>query len=190
MPCVIPEPRRPGQFPVYLYQRYYEGICRAYEADSSSVLTHLWGGHVSVRRSSFSAIPSVPPNFPRHQDRVLGWYLLAAGCVGVFDRSLRSEHRFERSPAQFFADFRRSGQSQAALAAASASLPPHVLNYDIAAERPGPVLGTVLRWRPVLGALRVATNVSGRLHLWRLETLFARAAVLGETCRGAHLPPR
>jgi hypothetical protein len=190
MPCVIPKPRRRGQFPIYLYQRSYEGICRKYEADASSVLRHLWGGHVSVRRSSFSAISAVPPNFPRHQDRVLGWYLLASGCAGVFDRSLRSEHRFERSPAQFFADCRKSGQSQVALASASASPPLHLLNSVMEAERPHVVLGTVLRSRAVLGALRVGIAVSGRLHLWQLETLFARAAAFGEICWGTYYATR
>lgn len=186
MPCAIPRPRRPGQFPIYLYQRYYEGVCRKYEADPTSVLTYLWGGHFSVQRRSFSATTPVPPNFPRHQDRLLGWYLQADGCAGVFDRTLLSEHRFERSSAQFFSDCRKSGQSQVALAAVSRSLPVALPDHETVEQSGGLILESVLRFGAVLGVLRMGICLAGHLHLWGVETLFARVVALGETFRGIH----
>ena len=87
--------------------------------DPESILTHLWGGNFSLRRSDCLAIRLRRPGFAQreryHSDRELGLRCKQHGLVGVFDRSLRATHLHERDRAAFLQDSRSQGSSLARL---------------------------------------------------------------------------
>jgi GT2 family glycosyltransferase len=174
MPPRLPYPRSPGDFPIFVYGRDYEGACRKYDADPSYVLSDLWGGNFSVRKEIFLAADAVPRELPYHQDQVLGWSLRELGCTGLFDRTLQSVHHYERTPDQFFVDCRRRGQALAMLKAVS----PADVETDpraglsamsravVQAALDGPRQGTTL--------LNSLLHWAGRLQLWKIETRIGR----------------
>jgi len=106
-------------FTTRLYARDYERRCSGYETDPESILTHLWGGNFSLRRSDCLAIRLRRPGFGQreryHSDRELGLRCKQYGLVGVFDRSLRATHLHERDRAAFLQDSRSQGSSLARL---------------------------------------------------------------------------
>lgn len=170
-------PREPGQFPLVIYGTDYEKACARYEADPGSVLRDLWGGNFSLRRTVFleaSAHTAVPRELPYHQDQVLGWQLRSFGCTGIFDRALGAEHRYERSPDQFFVDCRRRGEALAGLRA----IAPDDVEIDPRAYS-GPAVrqaSRILSLRPDVArqVLRWATTSAGRVHWWPMETRVAK----------------
>jgi GT2 family glycosyltransferase len=174
MPPRLSSPRHAGQFPVHLYRRSYERRCRRYELDPSSVLLNLWGGHFSVRRETFFSALGLKAKLPYHEDRLLGWSLRRVGCVGAFERNLVSEHRYSRSPEQFFADCRRSGRAQSMLA----SLAPREARVGVDTDL-GPLGRAALRMlasRPyvITGILDRGILIAGWARWWGLETVLAR----------------
>ena len=106
-------------FTTRLYARDYERRCNGYETDPESILTHLWGGNFSLRRSDCLAIRLRRPEFAQreryHSDRELGLRCKQYGLVGVFDRSLRATHLHERDRTSFMRDSRSQGSSLARL---------------------------------------------------------------------------
>jgi glycosyltransferase involved in cell wall biosynthesis len=97
-----------------LYAHDYERACAEYERDPESILTGLWAGNVSLRREDCLRVGLESTSFQRgyHADRDFGLRCRAAGLVGVFDRSLRAEHRYERDVAAFLRDAYSSGQTR------------------------------------------------------------------------------
>ena len=98
--------------PVRLYSRFYESQCRAYEEQPDRILENLWNGNVSIRRRDALRVGIPEPAYDTRYgpDRELGLRLLAAGLTGVFDRTLRAEHRYVRSEEAFLADARSAGE--------------------------------------------------------------------------------
>jgi hypothetical protein len=183
MPPERPGPRRAGQFPIFLYAADYERTCQSYEADASEVLRNLWAGNFSVRRDLFLASPRVPSELPYHQDQVVGWYLAAAGCSGVFDRSLASEHRYVRSAEQFFNDCHRRGR---ALVQLQELAPPGILPATVESPVMHPLVGVLAKESrsELRSVARGALSAAGRLHLWALETFLGRYLRQVEIRRG------
>jgi glycosyltransferase involved in cell wall biosynthesis len=104
----------PEPFTADLYSRDYERACLEYERDPDSILTGLWAGNVSLRREDCLRVGLSSPEFGRgyHADRDFGLRCRAAGLTGVFDRSLRAEHRYERDTAAFLRDAYSSGHTR------------------------------------------------------------------------------
>ncbi len=111
-----------GYFPVELEKHspattrlaalWYENELGAVEADPALGLRQFWGGHFSLRRADLARVPLAVPEFEgpwRHGDREFGLRCLELGFDFVFDRSLQSQHFFQRSLAQFRSDALRSG---------------------------------------------------------------------------------
>lgn len=173
MPPLIAGRRVAGQFPVHLYRRSYERMCRRYELDPSTILLNLWGGHLSVRRELYRRARRVEPQV-YHEDRLLGWSLLEAGCSGAFDRSLISEHHYSRSPEQFFGDCRRSGRTQRVLA--SLAPPEARVGVDSDLGVLGRLVLRVLAAYPhvTIAILGRGVRRAGRARQWSLETNLAR----------------
>jgi glycosyltransferase involved in cell wall biosynthesis len=98
--------------PVDLYRNEYEKRIKGYERDSETILTHLWGGNVSIRRVDALSIGLVGTicNGRRHEDREFGLRCRAGGFVGVFDRSLLARHEYERTRVSFLLDARAQGE--------------------------------------------------------------------------------
>jgi len=185
MPPHPKSPRRPGDFPIYIYAGDYERVCKKYDADPSCVLTDLWGGHFSVRREIFLATDAVPRKADYHQDQVLGWSLRRLGCFGVFDRSLEAEHKYSRLPDQFFNDCRRSGRSLAQIQSLGIAPPDLALDPCSGIAPPVKMIVRVVANcpRPVTGFLYSLLSISGRLHWWTIETFLARILRLVESWR-------
>jgi len=115
----VPAPERPGaeSLPRLLYRREYEKRVSGYERDPATILTHLWGGNMSLRRVDALRVGIANPGFVgrRHEDREFGIRCARAGLVGVFDRALGANHEYERSLEPFLADARVQGSELVAL---------------------------------------------------------------------------
>lgn len=112
-PPQLPARRRGGHAPLYLFNCAYENACRRLENDPRKILLELWGGHVSLRREDCDRVGLWDPGrmLGYHTDREFGLRCLDAGLHGVFDRSLRAEHRYVRSMEQFAQDRRQQGRN-------------------------------------------------------------------------------
>jgi glycosyltransferase involved in cell wall biosynthesis len=181
MPVDLPSPRRPGQFPLDLYQRSYERVCEEYERDPDSILRGLWGGNVSLRRADLLRVglePSdaMPAGYWYHQDRDFGLRCENAGLKGVFDRRLLARHDYRTTPAAFLRVARDSGHTRWAVHAShretTGPLPADF--YGRGVPRPGRLLVRLSRneraRRPIRLLLQGLTRVAGRLHAFRLES--------------------
>jgi glycosyltransferase involved in cell wall biosynthesis len=110
---VVPRPggRLSGEAEVY--GRTYEDRCARYEADANGILTHLWGGNFSLRREDALRVGLASDRFTElcHEDRDFGLRCLEAGMTGVFDRTIRAGHEYERGWPQAGLDSYRRGYS-------------------------------------------------------------------------------
>jgi glycosyltransferase involved in cell wall biosynthesis len=175
MPPLFPSPRRPGHFPTFLYSRDYELMCTRYEEDPGTILQNLWGGNLSARRDDCLSAVKVPGTLPYHADQLLGWRLSAAGCTGVFDRSLSAAHAYERTPAQFFHDCRRDVRALLLLESEGFSEAAHVLDGSLPHWQRS-ILRVLAgkRAAPARRLMRWALWGTGTCHIWILETWIAR----------------
>ena len=113
MPVAPEQPPRPDDFPRRLYARWYEEQTVRYEEHPDRILHNLWQGNVSLPREDALRIGIPRPEYDARYgpDRELGLRFAAGGLTGVFDRSLRAEHRYVRAPDAFFADARSAGEA-------------------------------------------------------------------------------
>jgi GT2 family glycosyltransferase len=104
----------PDRVTARLYSMGYEHQCRRWEADPREVISLLWAGNMSVRRSDALEVGLDNPDcrLGYLQDRELGLRLMKAGFSAVFDRSLRASHLYSRSLEDFRRDAKRSGQGR------------------------------------------------------------------------------
>jgi hypothetical protein len=111
MPVTTSDARRRPDYPVRLYSEAYESMCAAYERDPSEILRNFWAGNYSLRRGfavrAGAPDPLLGPVY--HADRDFGLRLAQLGLQPRFDRGLRADHRYQRSPAEFVGDCRRMG---------------------------------------------------------------------------------
>jgi GT2 family glycosyltransferase len=181
MPVELPNPRRPGDYPLHLYSRSYERVCDEYEDDPTTILQGLWAGNVSMRLEDLRQIglqPSegMPAAYWYHQDRDFGLRCASAGLQGVFDRSLAATHLHRASPETYLRVARDSGHTRWAV---------HALHADVEALRPlefyrnsvampGRLLVQASRRDPIRRiverGLQLLIGFSGRLRLFKLET--------------------
>lgn len=108
-----PEAWRPGAFTREFYRDAYERHCAAWERDPSLILSTLWAGNMSIRRSDLLRVRELGPPIVRgyHADKDLGLRCLRLGLRGLFDRSLVVHHEYERTLEGFGADARSSGRN-------------------------------------------------------------------------------
>ncbi len=173
-----------------IYSSDYEMSCAAYDREPLTVLLMLWGGNVSIRRADGLVVPQASESFlhPQHEDRDFGLRCAAAGLVGVFDRNLVAEHRYERTPAQLLRASRDQAIAHGALRAAHPGTPP----ADYAAGLPRPVASVVRRARPrgpAAGLLRLARVSARACPAWlgpRLQQHVIALARAVEQCAGQH----
>ena len=190
MPTQTPWPRRPGQFATFLYSREYEAACRGYENGSMNVLTQLWAGNMSLRRSDALRVGMVGADFRGvyHADQDLGLRCASAGLTGDFDRRLAAEHVHVRPLDAFVRDARGQGAGKIRLAAVH---PDHMSAPDddqFLTGLPKPLQSVVTTDRGLDAACRVlrgAVSRAGALRLYRLETAAAKALRRFEQVRGA-----
>jgi hypothetical protein len=104
MPVVLPPRGAPGRGPARLYAQSYERACRRFEQDSREVLRGLWGGNFSARHVDWLAVQDQPVVGSFHADQAFGLRLRTGGLVGIFDRSLRADHRYRRTFDELVAD--------------------------------------------------------------------------------------
>lgn len=109
MPCALGA-LGPEEWPVLVYQAQYERKVTLWTRHPQTVLDHLWGGNVSVRRAAWNALPPYPGDQPLayHMDWELGLRCRWAGLTAVFDPELRAVHHQRRDLAGFLRDRRRS----------------------------------------------------------------------------------
>jgi GT2 family glycosyltransferase len=102
----------------HLYAIEYEARVAEYETDPRTILTNLWGGNVSLRRSDALRVGVENPSYPgrRHEDQDFGLRCAQAGLVGVFDRGLRAAHHYHRSRREFLRDAWAQGYERTTLA--------------------------------------------------------------------------
>jgi glycosyltransferase involved in cell wall biosynthesis len=98
--------RGPGQWPVALYAQQYRTMIDRWQADDSLILRHLWGGHLSVPRASWQALPPYPGDRPLryHLDWELGLRLADLGLGAVYCPQLAGAHHQRRTVDEFLRD--------------------------------------------------------------------------------------
>jgi glycosyltransferase involved in cell wall biosynthesis len=124
-PVFNPETAGERALTAALYGEAYERSCREFESRPEEILLHMYGGHMSIRRSACLRIGVYSKDFREryHPDREFGIRCLKAGLVGRFDRSLLARHHYAKS----LSEFRRDARSQGAATATIHRLHPDVL---------------------------------------------------------------
>jgi glycosyltransferase involved in cell wall biosynthesis len=178
-------PQRRDEFARELYAREYERVVSGWERDSADILASMWAGNFSIGRADYLALGPEVERIVRgyHEDMDLGLTCLAAGLTGVFDRSLRATHMYERSADGFVRDARSSGTNLPAVhgrhAGRVAPLPPDFPWRDLPAPLRALVRAGTLA-SPIRTITRGAARLAGRLGrltlerrgaglLWRME---------------------
>jgi GT2 family glycosyltransferase len=168
-----------------LYGEAYERSCRSFESEPEEILLHLYGGHMSIRRSECLRVGVLSEHFREryHPDREFGIRCLKVGLVGRFDRSLVARHYYTRSLSEFRSDARSQGAATAAI---------HSLHSDVLGPvdpkisltgAPGFARWTIRlsRFRPVhevaSASAAMLVHLLGRLHALPLQR--AAAKLLG-----------
>lgn len=189
---VVTQPRWPGSHaPVRFYAGAYEASCQGYRADPSTILTGLWGGNYSVRKTRWLEAIAAGRVPSYHEDKEFGVLLLRAGMRGIFDSTLRGDHHYERSLNEFVG---RAEVTEAAHAHLWAAYPD-----ELGFEKPSPerpelralirISRSSLGWRVVRSALLAAIRLAALLRLSKLEdrgvhVLWRVAAGRGSRVRG------
>jgi GT2 family glycosyltransferase len=163
-----------------VYAREYRGRIEASIA-GGDVLSHLWGGNVSLPRNSALEIGMVAEeSLPYHEDRDFGLRCLAAGMDAVLAPELSAPHRHRRSNASGAHDARRRGAAVVILARRH----PGLVTVDDPARGLGrlgrmalglcrpPAIGSATTTAlagaaSALGALRVEAGEEAVYRLWR-----------------------
>jgi glycosyltransferase involved in cell wall biosynthesis len=156
-------------FTADLYSHDYEQACLEYEREPKSILAGLWAGNVSLRREDCLRLGLDSPLFQRgyHADRDFGLRCRAAGLTGVFDRSLRAEHRYERDLRAFLRDAYSSGRTRYLA---------HRLHADVLGPMHPDFYESSLRW-PSRWLVRLARRPRGRRAAgWLLRSVLAAAS--------------
>jgi glycosyltransferase involved in cell wall biosynthesis len=96
----------PEQWPVALYSQQYLAMIARWQADESLILRHLWGGHLSIPKASWQALPPYPGDRPLryHLDWELGLRLAALGLDAVYCPQLVGVHHQRRTVDGFLRD--------------------------------------------------------------------------------------
>jgi glycosyltransferase involved in cell wall biosynthesis len=173
MPVAERPPRR-GEFARELYAREYERVVSGWERDPAAILTGMWAGNFSIRRDDYLALAGEVEQVVSgyHEDMDFGLSCLAAGLTGVFDRSLRATHMYERGADGFVRDARSSGTN---LPVVHRRHPGQVepLPDDFPVRGlPAPLRGVVAAGAaaaPVRSLTRAGMALAGRLGLLTLE---------------------
>jgi glycosyltransferase involved in cell wall biosynthesis len=158
-----------------LYEEAYERVCRSFESRPDEIFLHLYGGHMSIRRSLCLRTPVYSREFQGryHPDREFGIRCLKAGLVARFDRSLIARHHYVRS----LADFRRDARSQGAATVLIHRLHPDVLGpvgpSTSMAGAPGPARSVIRLSRSRALHHIVSTGLGAVVHLLGWIGLFS-----------------
>ena len=194
MPVRISRPRRWGQVTTLLYGEDYENACALFESDPKEVFTHFWAGNFSLRRDVAEEMLTFPETrLGYHGDLQFGLRCREADLEPVFDRALAATHHHHRTLREFGAEARRSGAGRAQLGREHPELAEEL---DPVASL-SPRASLIVRYlghpsirdlsTPVVTGL---SELSGRLHLWRLQTATAQMLRVIELARGFHESPR
>ena len=154
-----------------LYGADYEHLCSQFEQDSTRVLIDLWGGNVSLRRADALAV-GFESGFAlgQHTDTEFGIRCHRHGLVGIFDRTLRAEHHYVRTRAEFLDKAREQALARMVIHRLHADvMPPWLPEYYLSGiPRP-------LRWALHAGS----GNRFGNLELHTFEWIQRASHVLG-----------
>jgi hypothetical protein len=157
-----------------VYGNDYLAACAELERDPARILGDLWAGNVSLARASVERVPlaSADADVRCREDQAFGLRCARAGLVGVFDRSLRAEHRFERPLPAFL----MAAREQAAEFEELRALFPELADDDAGASRPTGASAWLLRAatrRPlgvaIRGAARAGVRAAGVVGARRVE---------------------
>ena len=181
MPVVAADGSSATQALARIYAQEYEAHCREIEADRRLVLLHLWGGNVSLRRVDCLSADIETWNL-EHEDQLFGIRCYQAGLIGVFDRSLRAEHRYVREANSFLNSARARGMAKWRLHSLFPELLGELDPDWASAGLPGPV-GRLVWWvatpgrsRYVVNPLVLAARAAHRVHFEDAESAAYRLA--------------
>lgn len=188
MPTPVPPPG-PGSFVYERYADQYEKACRSWERDPRNIFLRHWAGNVSCPRETLIAAGGYDAGAPiKYMDDLeMGLRLAQTDLEPVFDRSLRAEHRLQRSVDGYVSTSRKYGQAIVMidqLHPGQVHAPPWLTaesGRDAAirhfTSRPG---GYAVASRAAMTALQAGA----RLRLWRLQRGAAALIDRLETLRG------
>jgi glycosyltransferase involved in cell wall biosynthesis len=157
-----------------VYGNDYLAACAEIERDPARILGDLWAGNVSLSRASAERVPlaSADPDIRHREDQAFGLRCARAGLTGIFDRSLRAEHQFERSLPAFLT----AAREQVAELEQLRDLFPELADHDAGASPATRASAWLLRaatLRPldvaIRGAVRTGSRVAGVVGAAHLE---------------------
>lgn len=172
MPCQL-NGLGPEHWPVRVYQSQYERKIALWTRDQRTILDHMWGGNVSIRKSAWESLPPYPGDLPLgyHMDWELGLRCRFAGLTAAFHRELGAVHHQKRDLAGFLRDRRRSADDRIRVHQWYASqLGPLPLSHFT--QDTSRLTGMLIRRRRVTLAvvmrvgLMLAMSVATQLRMW------------------------
>lgn len=190
MPVQLPDRR--ADLGTLLYDHDYQVFCDRLTSGEIDVLTHLWMGNISVRRSHCVAVGLASPDFTAsyHTDQDLGLRLAAAGLVGRYDPTLGAVHLHRRSNRAFLNDARRRGAGVVQLHATHPELgpmEPDLFTRDLpsALGRAIAAMGRLGVAYPTARAMVLAADGVGKVGAGKGRLALARVARRLMLVRGA-----
>ncbi|MDX6689282.1 MAG: hypothetical protein QOG15_739 [Solirubrobacteraceae bacterium] len=192
MPVAAMSRRGTQDLATRLYSSAYEQSCRNWDDEPDEILKTLWAGNVSVRRADALRIGMQgAARFAHHEDRDFGLRCRAAGLQGVFDRSLRARHHYERTLAGLVRDARDHGHDMTLLHLAHPDALGQLRRDRFTALLPAPFVRLVaFSGRPrattlVSSGLIGLVQLAGLLRLPRTQERAALVLIRIERQRGA-----
>jgi glycosyltransferase involved in cell wall biosynthesis len=193
MPVELPAARVASDFTSRVYAREYEGRCAVWERNPRSVLTELWAGNFSMRRTDCLSIGLPNPSYSEryHPDRDFGLRCFEAGLHGVFDRTLHATHLHQRPLEAFVRDARSQGASRVLMPALHPSTVPAPDRREFSRGLPGPLRAVVAlgrrprAYRVLSPAVTRLVAWAGRARLWPVQERTGRLLRRIEQQRGA-----
>jgi hypothetical protein len=164
--------------PARIFAEAYERDCARFLADDRSILSGLWGGHLSLSRRRWLEMGTPAVELDYHDDREFGLRLLQGGVQAIFDPSLRATHLYQRSRAELLRDAQSSGRAQARLHGAYPQLvpsPQETLDTARASGRPFVWLSrSRIGWRVTTGILLAMARTLGSVGLSSADYMVTR----------------
>jgi glycosyltransferase involved in cell wall biosynthesis len=176
-PVRLPERRSAGQFPRYLYDRWYRETTDWWECDPEAVLRQFWAMHFSARRDDVLGVRDETAGYGNAygEDSYFGRCLRRRGVHAEYAPELRGEHLYDRSIGQFRRDARGAGAMQAKLERLAPEMLATVGTYDATRDHPALTRALVrmseerLLRALVIGAVIAAGAVGARLGRFGVE---------------------
>lgn len=197
MPVALPERRGRDDAPTYLYASDYETQVNGWRTgDSTLILTSLWGGNLSLRRSLYERAEDSKPSerLEYNEDLDLGLRLLELGATATFDEDAYAAHHHARDLQGFLRECVVRGEAITVLETRWGHRPAQLNPLVTIPPGYNRVAGVIQQWicrRDRGGALQrtlvIAYRVAGCARAWPIQDAVTRLLRRAIIMRGYRL---